>query len=291
MKVSQRFAKFQENIVLMSDQIADGVLKHSGVRKCLNNKYYNSSSSDENSLLVGAWGKDTRVRPTRNIDLFFVLPQSVYERYEAKSGNRQEQLLQEIREVLSGSYNVTAMRDDRQAALIPFTTQTVEVVPAFLQEDGRYWICDTKSGGSYKTVDPVYERSALDESDMATGGNTRKLIRMLKKWQEHCSVELKSFWIELLAVEFLTTWEFRANSSGYYDWMVRDFFQFLIGRANGYLILRTTYECIVLGDAWKVKAETAFVRAVKACDYEAIDNNTDAWWEWRNIFGPDVPMN
>jgi hypothetical protein len=291
MTVSQRFERFLDNIAMMSDQTADGVVKHSGVRKCLNGKYYNSSSPDENSLLVGSWGKDTRVRPPRNIDLFFVLPKSVYEIYEAKSGNRQAQLLQEIREVLSESYAVTALRDDRHAILVPFTAQTVEVAPVFLQEDGRYWVCDTRSGGSYKTVDPVYEMTAVAESDEATGGKTRRLIRMLKKWQEHCGVELKSFWIELLAVEFLTTWEFRTKSSDYYDFMVRDFFQFLIGRADGYLILRTTYECIALRDEWKVKAETAFVRAVKACDYEAIHNNTDAWWEWRNIFGPDVPMN
>jgi hypothetical protein len=276
---------------MMSDETADGLVKQSGVRKCLNNKYYNSSSADENSLLVGSWGKNTRVWPPRNIDLFFVLPQSVYEIYETKSGNRQAQLLQEIREVLNSSYAVTAIRNDWHAVLVPFTTQTVEVAPTFLQEDGRYWICDTKSGGSYKTVDPVYETTAVTESDEATGGNTRRLIRMLKKWQEHCAVELKSFWIELLAVEFLTTWEFRTRSSDYYDFMIRDFFRFLIGRADGYLILRTTYECIALGHEWKVKAETAFAHAIKACDYEAIHNNTNAWWEWQNIFGRDVPMN
>jgi hypothetical protein len=290
MKVDQRFAKFLENIDMMSDLNSDGLVKYSGVCKCLNGTYYGSSLVEENGLLVGSWGKGTRVRPARHIDLFFALPSSVYEKYETKAGNRQAQLLQEIREVLSDSYSVTAMRDDWQAVLIPFTTQTVEVVPAFLQEDGRYLICDTKSGGSYRTVDPVYEMGVVDESDTATGGNSRRLIRMLKKWQENCAVELKSFWIELLAVEFLATWEFRAKSTSYYDWMIRDFFEFLIGRANGYLILRTTYECIALGDAWKLKAETAFVRAVKACDYEAIDNNTHAWWEWRNIFGPEVPL-
>jgi hypothetical protein len=32
-------------------------------------------------------------------------------------------------------------------------------------------------------------------------------------------------------------------------------------------------------------------RAAKGCQYEAENKNTDAWWEWHNIFGDDVPLN
>src|SRR6478609_3856974 len=100
MTVSQRFDKFLENIRITEEQAADGTVKHGGVRKCLNKHYYDSSSESANSMLVGSWGKHTRVRPPRDIDVLFKLPSSVYQRYETKTGNKQSQLLQEVKNVL-----------------------------------------------------------------------------------------------------------------------------------------------------------------------------------------------
>ena len=75
--------------------------------------------------------------------------------------------------------------------------------------------------------------------------------------------------------------------------MVRDFFKYLIGKSNSYLIVPGNYEIVWLGSDWKSKAESARDRAIKACEYEAeSDGSTkevDAWWEWKNIFGDDVP--
>jgi SMODS domain-containing protein len=290
MTVSQRFDKFLSNIAITYAQAENGLAKHTGVRRCLNRHYYGSTSGEANSMLIGSWGKKTRVRPPRDIDILFVLPTSVYHQYQGKSGNKQSQLLQEVKGVLSGCYKLTSMKGDGQIILIPFATQTVEVVPAFLLDNGRYWICDTNGGGRYKTVDPNDEIAVIDESSKESNGNTRILVRMLKKWQDKCSVELKSFWIELLAVEFLANWQHKAQSSVYYDWMIRDFMKHLIGRAGGYLTLRSTYESIYLGNSWKTKAETALGRATKACEHEAANRNYDAWWEWESIFGADVPL-
>ncbi|WP_156993953.1 hypothetical protein [Terriglobus sp. TAA 43] len=114
---------------------------------------------------------------------------------------------------------------------------------------------------------------------------------MMKKWQNYCNVPLKSFWLERLAEEFIANWSYRGKSSVYYDWMVRDFFSWLKGQANTYIFLPITYEAISLGDAWKSRAESAYERARKACDHEAANKNVDAWWEWKNIFGDDVPLN
>src|SRR5438067_160515 len=101
MTVSQRFDKFLANIRLTTDQEKDGITKHSGVRKCLNLHYYNNTSESENSMLVGSWGKRTRVRPPRDIDVLFILPNSVYRRFESRPGNKQSQLLQEVKSVLA----------------------------------------------------------------------------------------------------------------------------------------------------------------------------------------------
>jgi hypothetical protein len=291
MTVSQRFEKFLENIQLTFAQGEDGAIKHSGVRRCLNSHYYNSSSETANSFLIGSWARKTRVRPPRDIDLMFTLPKSVYDRHQGKSGNKQSQLLQEVKGVLAGCYTSTDMSGDGQVVIIPFATQAVEVVPCFLTTAGNYLICDTNNGGSWKTVDPGAQAASLQTSDTAYNGNTRHLIRMLKKWQFNCSVPLKSFWLELLAEEFISSWEHRGKSYVYYDWMVRDFFIYLIAKSNGWLTLPSTYEMISLGDSWKSRGETARDRAIKGCEYEAANQNFDAWWEWKNIFGEDVPQN
>jgi hypothetical protein len=289
MNVSERFDGFLSNIALTQTQVDDGKTKHTGVRSCLNSWYWNVSSGYSNSMLVGAWGKATRVRPVRDIDILFVLPYSVYQRFEQVSGNKQSQLLQEVKSVLTATYSATKMRGDGQVVVVPFASQPVEVLPAFKLDNGKYWMCNTHDGGKYKTIDPDAEIKAVADSDSASNGNTRHLTRMLKKWQENCSIELKSFILELLAIEFISGWEHRGKSSMYYDWMVRDFFKFLVGKVSSYVMVPGSFEIVWLGANWSTKAESAYGRAVKACEYESEKKDFDAYWEWKKILGDEVP--
>ncbi len=289
--VGARFDRLLENLRLTQDQRDDGITKHSGVRSCLNQHYWGTSSGSANSLLVGSWGKSSEIRPPRDIDVMFVLPQEVYERFQTRPGNRQSQLLQEVKSVLARTYINTDMSGDGQVIVVRFISYGVEIVPAFELTTGRYWICDTNNGGRYKTIDPVAEINGVKESNTATNGNTRDLIRMTKRWQDYCSVPLKSFVIELLAIDFLRTWEHRGKSTTYHDWMTRDFFRWLKDKsAYSFVTVPGTYETIYLGDAWKSKAESACTRAEKACDYEAGNKPFAAGEEWQKIFGTFIPI-
>lgn len=291
MEVAERFNKFLTALPLTEAQRSDGVTKHTGVRSCLNNHYYGTTSGYSNSLLVGSWGKSTEMRPSRDIDVMFVLPESVYHKYEKVSGNKQSQLLQEVKRVLDNCYTRTEMRADGQVVIVPFATQAVEVVPAVLLTNGQYWICDTNQGGRYKTADPNSEANQVKTSNDSSVGNTRDLIRMMKRWQSECGVPLKSFAIELLAMKFLLSWSYAGKSATWYDWMVRDFFKFLVDQSGGlgFVTVPGTGETIWLGDAWKSRAETAHGRAVKATDYEAQKKGDLAGLEWQKIFGSDIP--
>ncbi len=146
----------------------------------------------------------------------------------------------------------------------------------------------TNDGGHYKSADYDAEIKAVKDSNDITKGNTRNLIRMMKCWQGHCGVPLKSFWIELIAIEFLAGWENRDKSSVYYDWMVRDFFKYLELKVYGSVFAPGTYEQMYLGDAWLTKAQTARQRAEKACILET-DDPISAGEEWQKIFGADIP--
>jgi len=186
-----------------------------------------------------SWAKELRVRPPRDIDVMFCLPWEVYFRFEERAGNRQSQLLQELRSVLLRTYSTSAMRGDGQAVVVQFARMPVEVVPAFALNNGQYLIADTKHEGSWRHSDPAAELAALNRSDAATGGATRRLVRMAKQWQRYCDVPIKSFMLERFAVAFLDGWQ-HPHSYHYHGWMVRDFFAFMLGYVGGTVIMPGT---------------------------------------------------
>ena len=166
------------------------------------------------------------------MDILFLLPDAVYWQYQARTGNRQSALLQEVKNVLIGTYHQTSMRGDGQVVAIPFNQTPVEVSPGFRCTDGSILVCDTNNGGRYTVSTAEAEEKTLSASDTYCNGNTRALTRMMKQWQREQNVPLKSFQLERLSVEFLATWDNNQRDHFWYDWMVRDFFAYLIGRAN-----------------------------------------------------------
>ncbi|KVQ67884.1 hypothetical protein WT22_06220 [Burkholderia territorii] len=274
-------------------QIEDGVANVCGVVSCLNAAYYGSNSPTDNAFLIGSWAKGTRVRPPRDIDLYFVLPIEVYNRFAGYSAgvNRQSALLQEVKAKLLASYPTSSIKGDGPVVLAGLTSYNVEVVPAFLysQEERSYYVCDTTNGGSYRKTMPWHEIDTINAADARTSNNARRLIRMLKAWQSWCSVPIKSFYLELLAIEFLDQCPWRNNDYFYYDWISRDFFKWMITKANTYLLAPGTYDLLRLGEAWKSRAESALARAEKACIYEESNDMANAGDEWQKIYGTDIP--
>ncbi|MFC4275326.1 SMODS domain-containing nucleotidyltransferase [Achromobacter aloeverae] len=288
--VVRRFKKFLENIMLTDAQVTDGMTKFKGVVACLNAAYYGTNSETDNAFYIGSWAKKTRIRPPRDVDLYFVLPVEVYHRFETYSGNKQSALLQEVKAKLLASYPTSNIKGDGPVVLAGFWTFNVEVVPAFpLTEDRAYWVPSTKNGGSYLKTKPLHEVDAIEAADQRNNSNVRRLVRMLKCWQANCSVPLRSFYLELLATEFIDQWAYKSMSYFYYDWMCRDFFAWLISKANSYVLAPGTFEIMWIGDSWKSQAETASMRAHKACEYEKTNKEGEAGDEWQKIFGADVP--
>lgn len=285
--VERRFQAFVANLAITDSQFQDGWRQQAGVRSTLNRWYYGRSDDEANSFLTGSWGKQLRVRPPRDIDVMFCLPWDVYFRFEGRTGNRQSQLLQEIRTVLLQTYPQSEMRGDRQAVVVQFSRMPVEVVPAFALNNGQYLIADATDEGSWRHTDPLAELAALDRSDAATGGATRRLIRMAKQWQRHCDVPIKSFMLERFAVAFLESWQ-HPHTYYYHDWMLRDFFGFMLGYIGGTIIMPATGQHVPLGDAWASKARTAHGKAAQACDYERTSFDILAAWEWQSLFGSAI---
>ncbi|MBS1029711.1 SMODS domain-containing nucleotidyltransferase [Gluconobacter albidus] len=203
MGVAERFRTFLSNIALTETQVTNGSSRRKAVVRALNNFYRGISNDTANSIYVGSWAKHTHIRPPRDVDVLYTLPVDVYHRFQSRAGNKQSQLLQEVKTVLAATFGQTAIRGDGPIVNVPFTAYNVELIPAFVLNGGRHWVCMTDNGGHYKKADYAAEVSAISESNRSTNGNTRNLIRMMKCWQGYCSVPIKSFHIELLATDFL----------------------------------------------------------------------------------------
>lgn len=287
--VRPRFDQFHRNLALTDIQRQDALTKRAGVVSCLNRHYFGSSSATDNSFMIGSWGKNTAIRPPRDVDLYFLLPPAMYHRFQGYLWNQQSALLQEVKDVLANTYPDTDMRGDGQVVVVRFGSYAVEVIPAFLLQNGRYWICDTHSGGAYKETDPWAEVQRIEAVDQTNNRNLRPLIRMLKAWQDCCSVPIKSVQLELLAADFLGQSPWRLQDFFWFDWIIRDFFAYLYYRANSFVVVPGTYELLILGDKWRSRSETAYYRAAKACDYEEGNSVLAAGEEWQKIFGYQIP--
>ncbi|MGH7120902.1 MAG: SMODS domain-containing nucleotidyltransferase [Acetobacteraceae bacterium] len=286
----RRFGALLGDMQISDWQRQDANTKQAGVRACLNRYYWKLSSETENSMLIGSWGKLTQVRPSHDIDVLFLLPNEIYHRFEQRSGNQQSQMLQEIKTILAATYSQTTMRGDGQVVMVPFNTMPVEVVPGFRCSDNSIIVCDTNDGGRYKISTAEAEARELAASDAFCNGNTRALARLMKRWARERNVPLKSFQLERLAIEFLSSWPYRHHDLFWYDWMVRDFLGYLRCRANGYLFMPGTNEMIALGCDWLSRTETAHAHAITACDYERDNYEVLAGEKWQEIFGSGVPL-
>ncbi len=268
--------------------IAEG--KADRIARSLFAKYYpNQIFTATSYVKVGSYGKGTATKPRSDLDMLFILPWDVYTRIEALTGNKQSQLLQEVKRTLLVTFPNTDLAADGQVVVAPFQTYNVDIVPAFRFTEGalngQYLTAHTANGGSWRLSNPVAEYAWLQAVDRASAGKATYLIKMLKAWKRECNVEIKSVCMEVAATVFVDRWEDRDKGATYYDWMVRDFFAFILDYVNGSAKPAGIQEWIPLGDSWQTKAQTAYNRAMKACDYEHADQGFLATSEWQKIFG------
>ncbi|WP_075657377.1 nucleotidyltransferase [Pseudochrobactrum sp. B5] len=289
--VRQRFRRFHEELRLSADQIDDGLGKQLGVRKSLHRAYYDETTETPRGFIVGSWGKETAIAPPSDVDIFFELPTAVYHRIETYQGNKQSALLQEVRGHLLTTYPQSSIRGDGQVVIVGFNSVAIEVVPAFRYDNnGRFYMPDTNDGGRWKLVDPQAEIAFLEAADRNSNGNARAMAQMLKTWKRECNVPLKSYQIELLVAEFMTSYENRYYDYYWYDWFMRDFFAWLCTKAWANLTIPGTFELVNLGNDWLSKAQTARDRALTACSHEYNDYTILAGEEWQKIFGNRIPI-
>ena len=287
MSVSTKFQNFCSNIRIASSIVDDISYRYKRITKQLNKDFWNTESDTSHSLYVGSYGRDTDIHVS-DIDVLFQLPYSVYERINNHSGNGQSALLAEVRDSLKKTYPTTHISGDGQIVAIKFDGGVrFEIVPCFINDKGSYTYPDSNNGGNWKTTNPKPEIEEMRKTNETLNGNLKNLCRMARAWKDKWDVPMGGLLIDTLACQFLKIWSHKNDSYLYYDWMTRDFFEYLKDQDEDktyWLAVGSSQYVYKKGD-FQYKALRGFNIANEAIDYEVREMPSSANGKWREIYG------
>ena len=267
------FVEMLRRLKLTKRQRDDAVAKYTGVARTLHAEFYGGEYNDSRKLLIGSYGKRTHIRPPGDIDLLFKIPLETFEQYDNHTWNGQAALLQRVRTILSKKYTTTEkIAAWGKVVLVEFAdgTHNVEVLPAY-EIDGVFKIPNSEDGGFWEDFDARDEIKLIVDSHARTGGKTRKLIRMIKRWRkENATMTVKAYEIEQYCVRFLDAQPHEGKS---WSELVAAFF--------------TWFAKVADKDATFIT--TACIRATKARTYELTGKIDKACEEWGKVFGWAFP--
>lgn len=287
MSVSEYFSTFCNNLRMSSATVSTIQYRYRQITKRINLDYRNNESETMYSLYVGSYGRGTEIW-TSDIDMIVQLPYETYAKFDKYSGNGQSALLQEVKEVLQKTYSLSHVKGDGQVIGINFTDGiNFEIVPAFINKDDSYTYPDSNDGGCWKATDPRKEISAINTRNVNTNQNLKRLCRMVRSWKMQCDVPMSGILIDTLAYKFIDEWSYKDKSYLYYDYMSRDFFQYLknIDTTKNYWLAPGSNRYVMKLRNFQAKAKTAYDNAELAISYESDSKSYSAKQKWREIYG------
>lgn len=292
MTVSEDFLSFCNNLRMSETTVSKIQSRYHQITKRINLDYWGSSSETAHSLYVGSYGRGTEIW-TSDIDMIVQLPYEVYKKYDNYISNGQSALLQEIKGVIQKTYSTSHIKGDGQVIGIDFDDGiSFEIVPAFINKDGSYTYPDTCEGGSWKTTDPQREIDAMNAENKCSNKNLKRLCRMARAWKEKCKVDISGILIDTLAYKFISDWEYKDKSYLYYDYMSRDFFDYLKNQDidKSYWLAPGSNKRVYKKGGFQNKAKIAYNNALSAIEYASNDHEYSAREKWREIYGTKYPQ-
>lgn len=289
MGVSTWFNEFCNNIRFDEESLSNLRYRYKRITSRINEDYWGILSDLAHSLYVGSYGRGTATHLS-DIDMLVILPNTVFERINKTQGNKQSNLLQEVKKVLQKTYPTSHIKADGQVIGINFSDDiNFEIVPCFDLGDGKYTYPDTNNGGSWKKTNPKAEIDEINNCNKSTNGNLKNLCKMIREWKDKNNVDISGYAIDTIAYKFIRYYEYKDKNFTYYDWITRDFFKYLSEQTeDSYLFAPGSYNCLKIGTAFSYKAEKAYKKALEAIKDEE-KYPISAKKEWREIYGDKFP--
>jgi len=233
--------------------------------------------------VIGSASRNTIIRPLDDIDVLAVFDdRTVWQSYKHDSGR----LLSRVREALN-KYNVQLVGARGQAVRLFYEQRPhVDIAPVFPYWGSQEYALPSGNGGWTRT-DPASVNTFLDHRQQVLGGNLRRLVRLLKRWNRVHSDRLRGFHLEMVAqATFISLGSDMRIAS-------RDFFGSGRHRLNVFdptsgddLAARMTalqHQAVLQSFA------SAYTRANDAIAYEQAGQHANAIYQWQQVYGPEFP--
>ena len=288
MEISQIFAQFVDNLTLDNNESI--INRFSSITKRLNKDFHSLESSNENGLYIGSYGRDTAISGISDLDMLFVLPNELYAKYNNRAGNKQCDLLQDVRTSISSTYPQSKVRGDGQVVVIEFTNDYIEVCPAFREIDGSFTYPDSNDGGSWKKTNPVPEAEAIELKNQEFNGNVINLCRIVRAWKNKCGVVINGLLIDAFVYDFFDqNAQYKDTKFDHYHILVKDFFCYLKEKNTDrkyWYAPGSNQKIYKKSSNFKAKAKKAFNNIEDAISK---NENSTVYEIWRKVFGKYFP--
>lgn len=177
---------FQNAYTIPKERRQSIALRYRAITRAVNRAFWKNESDTLHSFYVGSYGRGTAAIYS-DIDVLMEIPQGQFDRYDARHGNGQSQLLAALREAVQQTYARSDIRADGQIVKVSFFDgMKFELLPALRNEtifgNASYQYPDSNMGGKWLTTRPKDEQAAMKEKNDASNGllfDTCKHIRCL----------------------------------------------------------------------------------------------------------------
>lgn len=295
---NEAFRKFKSRLELNKREQENASARQKEVREFLNTRF-----EIENSFLTGSYARNTKTKPLKDIDIFFVLD-------DAERHYRNESppaVIDDFYNALAGEYGGNAVMKQRRSVNVDFGVfvdaedntdyriLSIDVVPAFVVGED-YEIPDTFNCKWIKTNPKIHAEKAI-EAHQGFSSEWKGLVRIIKYWNNNVrhgeNKPVKpSFLIEVMALECL-----HGGWHGRFDYEIESFFATLADR-----VFDTWHDPARLGppvsdgmDDNRKRRARDLLTAAKNEARDAINlaqrgSNGKSLQAWRDLFGPKFPL-
>lgn len=219
-------------------------------------------------------GRKTNISSTSDHDVICILPNSEKNKFN-NHVTPQTDLIQNVKEQLIKRFPNTELHGDGQIISIDMNKGKIELVPAFLRTDNKYYFPDTHNGGSWKITDPVAEIKCALDLDKLSSGNFVKIAKLARLWRDHNGIPLKGIVIDSVLNEVYNHDSLIYFNDSYLEQMLI-FFKELIKISDKEYITS-------LGSNTKIKIECNNLRKFADIGKNIIENENDSIME--KLFG------
>lgn len=169
-------------------EVARGRVSH--LRQFFDNNYEVAKSA----WPIGSYGRETIIRPERDVDVMVALSVSAYwSTYESDSAK----FLRWIRAGLNREYPATRVSTRQIAVVIELGEDLqVDLVAGFQRKGGGFLIPD--GSGGWMSTNPPFHDELMETSNLRLDSSLKPVARLMKEWNRQNRGYLQSFHQEMV---------------------------------------------------------------------------------------------